>query len=67
MGYDDDTIRETERGFSYDRGRLENLGIVERNGVRLMCDRTNGRLVVERMEPTLDTIRQDLETVIGDD
>jgi len=67
MGYDEDTIREVHRGLEYDPDKLDNLGMVERNGVRFLYNRMDGYLRVERTEPTLETIRQDLERVMGRD
>jgi len=67
MGYDEDTVREVRRGFEYDPDRLDNLGVVERNGVRLIYNRMDGYLRVERTDPTLETIAADLRRVMGDD
>ena len=66
MPYPDGAIKEKRRGFEYDSDYLDKLGVVERNGVRLIYNRVDGVLRVERMEPTLETVLEDLETVMGD-
>ena len=66
MPYPDGAIKEKRRGFEYDPDYFDKLGVVERNGVRLIYNRVDGVLRVERMEPTLETVLEDLETVLGD-
>jgi hypothetical protein len=67
MAYSEDAIHSVKRrGFSYSIDCLDELGIVEENGVRLIYDRMNDSLRVERTRPTLETIKQDLEEVIGE-
>jgi len=59
-----DGLTLTERGFTYDVDRIDDeLGMIEENGIRLLHDRRNGVLRVERIDPTIEQIIEDLEAI----
>jgi hypothetical protein len=63
IGYDPETITETTRGFSYDVEKLEELGWVTRNGVRLLYDRQHDELEVTRTDPALEDLVDELQAI----
>lgn len=52
--------RETHKGIRYNPEALDELGIIEKKGIRFMYDRMNGELVVERQE-SIDELRELVE------
>lgn len=57
---------ETERGIEYDVEHLNDLGMLEANGISLTFDRMNNRLIIERDEMTLEDITEELEKLVDD-
>lgn len=59
-GYASGTIKETQFGFDYDVEKLENLGWVDRNGVRLLYNRQDDRLEIRRTKPRMEDLLEEL-------
>ena len=57
--------REIERGLEYDVEHLNSLGVLEVNGISLLFDRMNNRLVIQREELSLQEIIEELERKVG--
>ena len=57
---------ETDRGIAYDVEHLNDLGFLRENGISLLFDRMNNRLVIEREELSLQEILGELERLIGE-
>ncbi len=58
------SITETENGFKFDVEHLNDLGMVQENGITLLFDRMNNQLVIERDELSLREIVDELEELV---
>lgn len=55
----------TDRGIAYDLEHLGSLGFIRENGVVLLFDRMNNRLLAERDERSVQELLDELQRRIG--